>query len=193
MADPLNNLLAAPSREALDKFFAACFRFRSCHAEAVACRAVVELGFEPEVASATVAAGIALVAKVLYESSDIQSAEAVLPFIPAGVDNRLTTLISELLFASLPRWRDAAIDQRVSLPRLEKLDWRVDVVSAASSALVLSTPKLIMECAIRDQPALEGVLPAVRHVHVEMDHAALGALLDGMRRIKGKLDAALPT
>jgi hypothetical protein len=104
----------------------------------------------------------------------------------------LLCAVSQLLLAALPRWREAALEQHVSLSKLEKLDWRVDIVSAGSSVAAMSTPVVIMDCAIRDPPRAEDSMPSTRHVMVELDHASLGALLDGMRRIRDQLAVALP-
>ena len=99
----------------------------------------------------------------------------------------------QLIFSGLPTWREAAIEQRVSLPRLEKLDWRVDVVGGASESAASAggTPVVLLDCLVRDQPSIAGVLPETRHIAAELDAASLGALLDGMRRIKDQLAAAL--
>lgn len=99
----------------------------------------------------------------------------------------------QLIFEALPAWREAAIEGRPSLPRLERLDWRVDVVAGSSSAATAAggTPVVLLDCLVRDTPARTDALPASRHVAVELDAASLGALLDGMNRIKDQLASAV--
>lgn len=95
--------------------------------------------------------------------------------------------------AALPTWREAAIDARVSLPRLERLDWRVDVVAGSSEGATIAggAPVVLLDCLVRDQPSRAGEMPGTRHIAAELDSATLGALLDGMRRIKDQLAAAV--
>jgi len=87
----------------------------------------------------------------------------------------------------------AAIESRVSLPRLEKLDWRVDVVAGSSESAPAAggVPVVLLDCTVRDQPTFDSDMPSSRHVTAELDAASLGALLDGMRRIKDQLAAAV--
>ena len=102
-------------------------------------------------------------------------------------------LHSQLIFAALPTWREAAIESRVALPRLEKLDWRVDVVSGSSgsASATSGTPVVLLDFSVRDQPSHAGTMPGKRHVAAELDTATLGAMLDGMRRIKDQLATAI--
>ena len=93
MTEPLDALLASPSQEALASFLTACFRFRGRPGDLVSCRAVAGLGFEHEQARSVSLAMSAIVSSVLYNSADIASEEAVLPFIPTGVDSRLRQLL----------------------------------------------------------------------------------------------------
>jgi len=95
----------------------------------------------------------------------------------------------QVLFAGLPVWRDAAIDQRVSLPRLEAVAWRVDAAFSSTSLSAANEPVLRLSLTVRDQPTWEGAMPASRDVAVSLGPASLGALLEGMRRIKDQLAA----
>jgi hypothetical protein len=96
---------------------------------------------------------------------------------------------AQVLFAGLPAWRDAAIEQRVSLPRLEGVAWRVDAAHSSSALSAANEPVLRLCLSVRDQPAWDGAMPATRDVAVALGPASLGALLEGMRRIKDQLAA----
>lgn len=101
-SEPLNALLAAPSREALGAFLAACFRFRGRPDELAASRAVTGLGLPPDQAFAVAVAGSLVVSAVLYKSAD-SSIEAVSKCIPESVDPRLQQLLASVSRRTLAR------------------------------------------------------------------------------------------
>ena len=72
----------------------------------------------------------------------------------------------------------------MSLPRLEGVTWRVDAAYSSSSLAAANEPVLRLCLTVRDQPAWDGAMPGARDVAVALGPASLGALLEGMRRIK---------
>jgi hypothetical protein len=93
------------------------------------------------------------------------------------------------LFAGLPRWREVAVERRVGLPHLEGVSWSVLAVNSTSAAASANEAALRLRLSVRDQPSAEGVMPACRDVHVAVSPASLGAMLEGMRRVKEQLGA----
>ena len=77
----------------------------------------------------------------------------------------------------------------MALPRLEGVAWRVDAAYSSSSQYAANEPVLRLCLTVRDQPAWEGAMPASRDVALALGPASLGALLEGMRRIKDQLAA----
>ena len=77
----------------------------------------------------------------------------------------------------------------MGLPRLEGVAWRVDAMHSSSSLAASNEPVLRLCLSVREQPAWEGAMPSVREVPVALGPASLGALLEGMRRIKDQLSA----
>jgi hypothetical protein len=133
-----------------------------------------------------VRAGAAVVTRALYVSADTTAQEAAKAALPSSLDPRLAQLCVQVLAASLAGWREAAVDQRVSLPRLEATSWRVDVVNATSDVAVTNEPVATLTLVVRDQPGGSG-MQATHALPVALDAASLGALVDGMRRIKDQL------
>lgn len=87
----------------------------------------------------------------------------------------------------MPSWREAAIDSRVGLPHFDGFSWRVDVVNGTSSLASANEPALHLNFSVRGQPTEAGALPASKQESVDLSAATLGALLEGMRRIKDQL------
>ena len=225
-AAALSSLLSAPSRDAVALLFSACYRLRHDVAAAAACTAMGSLPLEPAAAARLAYAMVALVRRALYESSELQSVEAVAAMLPPGLDSRLQALVAgvrasslslflflylfhlaphtifssppppfpppQVIFSSLPVWREAAIDSRVSLPRLESTSWSVDAVNSSSALAAANEPVLRLCLKVREQPSRTDELPAVKDLALTVPAASLGALVEGMRKIKDSL-AALNT
>lgn len=86
-------------------------------------------------------------------------------------------------------WREAAIEGRVGPPKLVASTWDVHVVEGSSEVARFATPACIVGLTIQDPPADVKTLPAERTVNVELNHASLTALVDGMRRVRDQLAA----
>jgi hypothetical protein len=98
-----------------------------------------------------------------------------------------------VLVASLPSWRESAIEQRVGLPRLQQLSWQVEVLSASSEQTISNEP--IVTLSFTTSGGSDGIkkdaeeMLAPRTFAVTMNQASLGTLLASMRRIKESLAA----
>ena len=81
------------------------------------------------------------------------------------------------------------MEQRVGLPRLEGVSWHVLAVNSSTAAASANEAALRLKLSLRDQPSQEGVMPASRDLCLAVSPASLGALLEGMRRVKEQLGA----
>ncbi len=63
----------------------------------------------------------------------------------------------------------------------------MDVVSATSSVASANEPVVTIQLKMRDRPHKMGEMPGSSEVGVTLNAASLGALVDGMRRIKDQL------
>ena len=219
----LAHLTRAKSKEDVSRFLHACFRHRhdgvaagapASSARLAAAPAVAELGFgEAEAAArhALCAAGVALVRRALYDSAEARQAEQLAPLLPTGVEPRLAALVAGVLAAALPAWREAAVEQRVGLPRLQKVGWRVEVMSASSEQAAASEPVVTLSLTVSGDAGVEGggagggsasgfggvrgagddseAMPAPRTFAVTLNQAALASLIASLRSVKETLAA----
>ena len=96
--------------------------------------------------------------------------------------------LHQIFVAGLPLWRESAIAQRVSLPRLERAHWRVDLVAGSDSAATVGEPRILLNLALRPQAERTDAMAPVRNVDVELTPATLSTLVDGMKRIAVQLE-----
>jgi hypothetical protein len=219
----LSLLTRAKSKEAVASFLHACFRHRhdgvsagapASSARLAAAPAVAELGFaEGEAAPrhALCAAGVALVRRALYESAEARGAEQLAPLLPAGLEPRLGALLGGVLAAALSGWREAAVEQRVGLPRLQKVGWAVQSLCASSELAAAAEPVVTLTLTVSDDSGLEGArgaggygalggggggggggeeaMPASRAFAVTLNQASLASLVASLRKVKESLSA----
>jgi hypothetical protein len=100
-ADPatlagLTLLLRAPSKDAVAAVFEALFAQRHGTEEARVAAAAALLAVSAEEAPALASAAGGLLRRVLYESSELSSVEAVRALLPAELDGRLQGLIASV-------------------------------------------------------------------------------------------------
>lgn len=81
------------------------------------------------------------------------------------------------------------MDQRVGLSRLESVAWRVQAMNSNSFVASANEASLLLTLGVRDQPSVDGVMAQQRDLNLAVCPASLGALLEGMRRIKDQLGA----
>jgi len=128
-----------------------------------------------------------LLTAVLYESSDVASSEQIAGVLPPDLDPRLRSLVAGILFAGLPMWREAATAGRVGPAKVVDSAWRVSVTDSSDLVAKAGDAKVGIDFVVRDPPTSTTAVPAERTVAVELNHASLGALVDGMRRIRDQL------
>jgi hypothetical protein len=98
-------------------------------------------------------------------------------------------MLVQLLFSGLPMWRESAVESRISLPKLVESDWRVDVVDSTASIDKAGVATLELGFTIRDTPVSTTSMPQERQVTVDLNHASLGAFVEGMRRVRDQLSS----
>ncbi len=223
----LSLFLKAPTKESIEKCFQLLFQHRhDPPLVSVAALRGLSLGLSVEEVPLLVTSAGNLLRRVLYESSELSSMDAVKALLPKGLDSRLESLLAtvrgeaklprvarhthlcpffsyfylhslslyslcypQVLFAALPQFRDAAVDQRVGLSRLESVAWRVQAMNSNSFVASANEASLLLTLGVRDQPSVDGVMAQQRDLNLAVCPASLGALLEGMRRIKDQLGA----
>lgn len=117
------------------------------------------------------------------------SSESVAAILPAGLDPRLAKLIASQVSKALPAWRQAAVRQAPSLPRLEKVSWAVSMGSGSDSAQRSGVPGVRVQCDVTAQPSRAGAMPSTSPISFEMTKETLGVLMEGFGRIRDQLDS----
>jgi hypothetical protein len=213
----LSLFLRAPSRDAAALLLHASFRLRHDTAALLASPALSAFALPPTDGAKLALSALTVVRRALYESSELSS-EMVASKLPAGLDARLATLVTQvrllalhltfvraaahdahayappprlpqILTAALPAWREAAIESRVSLPRLEGISWSVDTAAGSGELAAAAEPLLRLSLDVRGAPARADTVPATETLAVTIPPAALGALVEGMRRVRDQLGA----
>lgn len=90
----LSLLLRAPSRDAIGLLLNAAFRFRHEPGSLASSPSVSAFSLPPDEASRLSSGALELVRRVLYESSELQTAAAVEAKIPAALDAQLRKFIT---------------------------------------------------------------------------------------------------
>lgn len=108
----------------------------------------------------------------------------------------------QILQAHLPAWRQAALGEQPSLPRLLDVDWRVDIKSASEQIDRMAVPTLLVSMRVEDAPAATAAAASVggaagaaeadaaasgRVVAFELSKETLQAMLDGLTKIRSQV------
>ena len=112
-----------------------------------------------------------------------------LPTLPQHVPTPSPPPFPQIIAKNLNEWREAAITQRLSLPRLVDVDWRVDVKLASDQVSRMSVPTTIVDLQIEQQPEKVGEMPVVRDVSFELSKEALETMLEGLGKIRDQLSS----
>ena len=84
--------------------------------------------------------------------------------------------------------RVRAMREQVAMPRLEQIDWRIDLKTASDQRGRMSIPSLIVDMEVQDLPENVRDEVGVKHVQFELGKEGLEVLLEGLREIKSQLD-----
>ena len=76
---------------------------------------------------------------------------------------------------------------QVSIPRLTGVDWRIDVKTASDSLTRMAVPTCLVDLQVQGVPSRRGELAGMQHGAFEMNRESLGAMLDGLSKIRDQL------
>ena len=191
MAEALSLLLAAPSKELVQKIFTHVFLMRDDIGKANVAK-FAALFAQPETVGAEEVGALfaeveRLISSALYTGA--ASAEQVTALLPPGVDPKLQGLIVKIMVAHLPGWREAATLSMVSLPNLVDVNWRVDMKAATEHVGRMAVPAVLVDLKVRTQPTKQGVVPGVENVSFELSKEALDTMVEGLGRIRDQLSS----
>jgi len=178
--DGLKHLLAASSKKAVQDLFLAAFakRFEPITPSLLTPISEV-LSLNATQAEELLESVRAVINEAVYHNMTEAQLER---FLGESVQAKLRDLIVKIVVFSLPEWREQAQGSLVSLPRLRKIDWRIDVKSASDSAARLAVPSVIVQFSLEQSLEREG-----RNIQFELGKDALEIMLEGLQQIKQQL------
>lgn len=178
LLDPLQYLLKAPSPKVVDKIFVEVYKSRNGEIPTVLTNSLMSALSLDESQAKDLVKSIRTLTKIcVYEStSNIGS------LFPANFHKDLKTLILQIIDAHLRQWREDSIREQCSLPRLQNVDWRIDVKRASETISNISLPTVLVQLKVHDTLA-----QANSTVNLELDKQTLETMLDGLSKIKSQL------
>ena len=193
---PLEALLSAPSKQAVNEFLCSCAAEREAPGVPSAER-LAELASTfglgtPEEASALQRAGAELVGKAVYAGATPEQTAAL---FPDGFHADLRELIVKAVQTRLPQWRAESLARGgvSSMPRLQSASWQV-YRKPAPEAGGLTTPAMLLSLKLDGGPAAAPRAPgapggreAGEEVAVEMSKEQLETMLEGLNKVKEQL------
>ncbi|XP_028307516.1 COMM domain-containing protein 9 isoform X1 [Gouania willdenowi] len=126
----------------------------------------------------------ALSHQILFKN--LTSAQQVQSLFPEPFHSSLKNLLTKILLESSQTWRSEALSDQISLPRLQSLDWRVDLVSGSESVNRMSTPTCFLTLQMEDGSQSTD-LESVSTVTMELSRQTVDTMLDGLGRIRDQL------
>jgi uncharacterized protein YdaT len=126
-----------------------------------------------------------LVREALYVSGSDET--AVLGIFPTDFHPQLKKLLNKLIVSHIADWREQAVPQQISAPKLVDFDWRVDTKTSSNHISRMSVPTVFVEMKVQDPPTKKGIVPDVQQVQFELSKATLNTMLDGLNKIKDQL------
>lgn len=191
MAEGLSLLLAAPSKELVQKIFTHAFLMRDDITKANTAKFAALFEQPDTVGAEQVGALFAdierLISSALY--TGVTAAEQVQALLPTSLDAKLSALIVKIMVAHMPGWREAATLSMVSLPNLVDVNWRVDMKAATEHVGKMAVPAVLVDLKVRAQPTKHGVVPGVENVSFELSKEALDTMVEGLGRIRDQLSS----
>ncbi|XP_029952765.1 COMM domain-containing protein 9 [Salarias fasciatus] len=117
---------------------------------------------------------------------NLSSPDQILAVFPESFHPSLKKMITKILLENSPAWRTEALSSQVSLPQLQDLDWRVDMVTSSDCVGRMAVPTCLVQLKMED-PCPSAGQEAVSTVTVELSRGSLDTILDGLGRIRDQL------
>eukprot|EP00057_Strongylocentrotus_purpuratus_P004585 XP_003729007.1 PREDICTED: COMM domain-containing protein 9 isoform X1 [Strongylocentrotus purpuratus] len=118
--------------------------------------------------------------------TDATSVHAV---FPAGFHKNLKELLSRIIGDKLDKWRQVAIENKVSQPKLVDFDWRVDIKTSSDTLARMSVPTCILQLQIEETASRSHLMPGMSTLNVELSKEKLDTMLDGLGKIRDQLNS----
>jgi hypothetical protein len=181
----LKHLQSAPSQKAVDDIFLLAFNHREKPISSGERKGVSELlGITAQEAQDVLSAVHQLISESMYNS---YGAEEVIQRLPGDLVDKMKQLVAKIITVHLPEWGGQVLHSQVSLPRLQELDWRLDLKSASDSMHRMNVPTVLVQLKVKDTPNRLGEEPTTSNIVFEMSKEALETMLEGLGQIRDQL------
>lgn len=193
----LEELLSAPSKQAVNELFTASFDSLHDPMPAARLAAIAEslqLDGGAERARDVVLSAQRVISRALYAS---ETKEQIISAFPEGFHPQLAALIAQVVRHHAEHWRGALIASAVSsASRLVTLQCgaRLCVPSTAAAGVSgeaherRATPVVDLDLLVQPPREREGDARALQSIALELSEAQLDAALDGLRRVREQLE-----
>jgi len=111
----------------------------------------------------------------------------ILGLFPEGFSPDLAKLVSKVIVALMPEFHAAAIGAQPSLPRLQSVDWRVDVKSSSNAMQRMAEPTVIVNMQVEGEVTSVKTMAPTKNVTFELDEPSLNTMLEGLGKIREQL------
>jgi len=176
---PLKGLLSAKNQTTIQTHFADVFSARlEPISEKMRLKTAADFNLKPDEAGQLIEATRYVIAQALFHSRPPQE------LFPEAFHAKLRDLIAQIVTANMKAWRESTLSTQVSLPRLESMDWRVDIKGASDQASRMNVPTVLVELKLASSSS--GPAQAVQF---ELSNETLRAVLDGLGKIRDQLNA----
>ena len=108
---------------------------------------------------------------------------------PGDFHKSLKDLLIKIIVDNINSWKNHAISNQVSLPRLTDFDWRVDVKTASDAISRMSVPTCILQMQVQENSDKVGQTADISNINVELSKETLDTMLDGLSKIRDQLSS----
>ena len=103
--------------------------------------------------------------------------------------HKLPSSTGKIVTKRRTEWRESALNNTISPPKLVDFSCRVDTKIASDSLAKMSQSSLLLSLTVEDTPKKKTVIPDQTIVNLELSKQELAALLDGFTKIRDQLGA----
>ncbi|CAH1787712.1 unnamed protein product [Owenia fusiformis] len=181
-------LLKAPSKEAVVRLCNEAFLTRNGIVKPDTIKEAANgLQVEQQEAKQLISSLQGLVKNALFHGSTEPA--VIVKLFPNDFHKNLRDLLGKILIENIPNWKNIAVNNMVSLPRLTDFDWRVDIKTASDSMARMNVPTCILQLKVQEAKTNIAERPNENNVNVELSKETLETMLDGLGKIRDQLSS----
>ena len=105
------------------------------------------------------------------------------------VNPKLKSMIGSIITNRLGVFREAAISNRVSLPKYVDMNWAINMKKSSSKIPAMNIPTVLLELQVQSQATKVEEIPPLEKINLELSKPAVETLLDGLGKIRDQLSS----